>query len=69
MGAIIRLNEVTKKTGLCSTSIYNLISEHKFPKQLKLTKRASGWLETEVDQWIADRVAERDHFSNEVEGA
>lgn len=31
-----------------------------FPRQLKIGLRASGWLRSEVDQWIAKRVAERD---------
>lgn len=31
-----------------------------FPRQIKIGARASGWLRSEVDQWIAERVAERD---------
>jgi len=60
MGAIIRLPQVVSLTGLCKSSIYSLIVKGEFPKQIKLTSRSSGWLESEVDQWISDRVAERD---------
>ncbi len=60
MGAIIRLPHVIQKTGLCRSAIYNLIRAGKFPKQIKLTQRSSGWLESEIDQWLADRIAERD---------
>lgn len=57
---IIRLNDVIKMTGLSRSSIYDLISKDTFPKQIKLTSRSSGWLESEVQQWIDERVAERD---------
>jgi len=60
MGAIIRLPQVIQKTGLSRSSIYAAIAKEEFPAQIKLTKRSSGWLESEVDQWISDRVAERD---------
>ncbi len=60
MGAIIRLPQVIKKTGLCRSSIYAAIADGRFPAQIKLTKRSSGWLESEIDQWISDRVADRD---------
>ena len=35
----------------------------KFPKRVKLSEgryAAAGWLESEIDAWIAERVAERD---------
>jgi len=60
MGAIIRLPQVIQKTGLSRSSIYAAIADGTFPAQIKLTKRSSGWLESEVDSWISDRVAERD---------
>jgi len=60
MGAIIRLPHVIQKTGLCRSAIYAQIRAGKFPKQIKLTQRSSGWLESEIDQWLADRIAERD---------
>jgi len=60
MGSIIRLPQVIQKTGLSRSSIYAAIANGKFPKQIKLTKRSSGWLESEVDSWISSRVAERD---------
>jgi len=60
MSVIIRLPQVIQKTGLSRSSIYSAIADKAFPAQLKLTQRSSGWLESEVDQWISDRVADRD---------
>jgi len=61
MGAsILRLPDVIKKTALSRSVIYDMIAKGLFPKQVKLTKRSSGWLQSEIDQWINDRIAERD---------
>jgi prophage regulatory protein len=57
---ILRLPSVKTKTGLGHDTIYRGAREGWFPKPIKLTPRASGWLESEVDAWIEDRAAERD---------
>ncbi|MEW4982969.1 MAG: AlpA family transcriptional regulator [Cycloclasticus sp.] len=54
---ILKLPEVTKVTGLARSTIYKLISENNFPKQIKLTTFSSGWIKSEVDQWIDERIA------------
>jgi len=54
---ILKLPEVAKVTGLARSTIYKLISEDLFPKQIKLTKFSSGWIKSEVDSWIEDRIA------------
>ena len=56
---ILRLNEVSQKIGLGRTAIYALIKENDFPTQIKLSARASGWLEDEVDEWINIRAMNR----------
>jgi len=61
MGAsILRLPDVIKITALSRSAIYDLIAKGKFPKQIKLTSRSSGWIESEINQWLDDRIAERD---------
>lgn len=57
---ILRLPEVKKQTGLSRSGIYQLISLGQFPKQIKLSVRSSGWVESEIQQWIDDRIADRD---------
>jgi prophage regulatory protein len=54
---IIRLHQTIEKTGLSRSTIYNLIKSGNFPQQIQLSTRTMGFLESEVDQWIADRVA------------
>jgi len=58
--SILRLPGVIKITGLSRSAIYDLISQRKFPKQIKLTSRSSGWVLSEVNQWLESRIAERD---------
>lgn len=53
---IIRLPEVSKKSGKSKSSIYRDMALGEFPKQIKLSERSSGWIESEVDQWIEARI-------------
>jgi prophage regulatory protein len=48
---IIRITEVMAMTGLSRSGIYAAIKEGRFPAQLKLSVRSSGWLESEVIEW------------------
>lgn len=52
---ILRGKEVDRRIGLSRSQRYALESANKFPKRRKLSKRASGYLESEVTQWIKDR--------------
>ena len=55
---ILRLREVKMRTGLSASSIYNLSS---FPvRRVPLGPNTTGWVESEVDDWLASRVAARD---------
>lgn len=54
---ILRLPEVMERTGLGRSSIYLNISENTFPKQIGLGERSVGWLESEVNAWIAKRIS------------
>lgn len=57
---IIRVRDVMAKTGLGRCTIYKHIHKESFPKPISLGKRAIGWIESEVDEWILERVKNRD---------
>ncbi|WP_028500355.1 helix-turn-helix transcriptional regulator [Microvirgula aerodenitrificans] len=57
---IIRLKEVIDSTGLARSTIYKNISEGSFPKPVSLGNRCVGWVESEVHDWILERIKERD---------
>ena len=54
---ILRDAALRNKIPLSKSQIRNLELRGEFPKRIKLGERASGWLESEVDAWIAERVA------------
>ena len=56
---ILRIEAVSEKTGLPPSSIYALITKGAFPKQVPLSANTVGWLDAEVDDWIAERAAGR----------
>lgn len=54
---LMRRIEVQKDTGLSRTVLYRLIAAKDFPSQIHLSANSVAWLRSEVDAWIADRVA------------
>ncbi|WP_192483560.1 MULTISPECIES: helix-turn-helix transcriptional regulator [Cysteiniphilum] len=61
---IIKLPCVVEKTSLSTASIYRLAKEGKFPAPIKLSERSSGWLESDINQWIDNRIKARDSKVN-----
>ena len=53
---ILRLPEVKARTGLSRSTIYLRIAEGKFPPPINLGERSVGWVEAEIDAWIAKRI-------------
>ena len=56
---ILRLPEVIDRVGLRRASIYQHIAAGSPPKQITLGVRAVGWLESEIDAWLAVRINAR----------
>ena len=54
---VMRLAEVRRMTGLGCSTIYRLRADRQFPQSIKLSVRAVDWLEREVQEWLARRVA------------
>jgi prophage regulatory protein len=55
---ILRLKEVCKIVGLGRSFVYRLQAENRFPQSIKIGLRAVGWLEEEVRNWVAERIAD-----------
>jgi len=51
-----RLDKVMTATGLPRASIYRLIEQGEFPKQIKLAARSVAWPSDEIEKWISDRI-------------
>ncbi|MEW8548589.1 MAG: AlpA family transcriptional regulator [Candidatus Thiodiazotropha sp.] len=56
MNRILRLSQVELLTGRSKSWIYSAMPNGDFPRQIKLSPQAVGWLESEVEQWIVKRI-------------
>lgn len=54
----LRLPEVEARTGLARATIYVRMAEGTFPKSVSLGGRAVGWIETEINEWGRERIAD-----------
>ena len=59
--SILRRKQVEKRTGLSRSTIYLRIQEGTFPRPVNLGARAVGWLENEIDEWLAARLEVRNN--------
>ena len=58
---IIRIATVVDQTGIPKSSIYALIKEGEFPEPIQLSHRCVGFIESEVQDWIEEKIAARDN--------
>lgn len=57
---LIRQRRVTEKTGMGKSTIYDLMARDLFPQRIVLAGgKAVAWLESEIDEWIAKQIANR----------
>ena len=54
----LRLPEVQARTGLSRPTIYARLAEGRFPRPVSLGARAVGWVESEIEEWSRERIAE-----------
>src|SRR5687767_568044 len=55
---MLRLAQVIDTTGLGRSKIYQLQAQGNFPKGVKIASRSVGWIEAEVQTWLARRIAD-----------
>lgn len=51
----IRMKELCKMLGISRSTIYRLVIENKFPRQIKLTERTSVWKLSDINSWVEER--------------
>lgn len=56
--SFIRLSEVQRRTGYSKAWIYRLIKEQRFPQCVKIGSRSIAFIESEIEEWINQRIAE-----------
>ena len=53
----LRMRDIQQITALSKSTIYRLISEGTFPKQVRVGKRAVVWVRSDVSNWIDQRLS------------
>lgn len=53
---LLRLNDVEARTGLRKSSIYLWQKNGTFPAGIRLGPRAVAWPESEIANWIAEKI-------------
>lgn len=52
---IIRPKELSKLLGISVVSIWRLEKRGELPPRIKLSQRAVGWLESDIEEWLDSR--------------
>jgi prophage regulatory protein len=53
---IIRLPALKERVPVATSTIYDWIAKGEFPRPISLGARAVGWRESDIDEWLTERV-------------
>jgi len=56
---LLKLPQVREITQFSTATIYKLMAKGKFPKQIKTAERSSRWIESEIMDFITEKMEER----------
>ena len=56
----LRESEVRRITGLSRAQRQRLERAEQFPRRVRLSDRAFGWIESEIRAWVAGRISARE---------
>jgi len=65
---LLRWPEVQERVGICRSHAHKLASLNppQFPRPVKLGTRASAWIESEITDWVNNRISiSRGGYNNE----
>lgn len=57
---ILRLPDVIARLRMSRSTIYAKIQRGEFPQPVELGPNSRGWVASELDAWLADRMKARD---------
>lgn len=66
MNQLLNIKQVVLFVGVCRSTIYEMMDENSpyydptFPKKVKITQNRIGWSAWEINQWIEDKLANRE---------
>lgn len=57
--SVLRRKQVEARTGLSKSGIYAAIQQGQFPRPIQISQRSVGWLESDINSWLEQRIARR----------
>ena len=60
---IFRRKDLEERLKLSRSSIYAMMATGKFPKPIRLGRRAVGWLSGDIEKWLQDLQGDRNDNS------
>ena len=54
---ILKLPAVKQRTAKSRSAIYKAVADGSFPRPIKLGPKSIGWIESEIEGWILQRIA------------
>ena len=62
---ILRRSQVEDQIGLSRSSIYQMMSDGDFPLPIKIGKRAVGWKQQDIIDWLDNRTHTQHAFQED----
>jgi len=59
MARVLRKRDMRDKLGLSDVTVWRMERDGNFPKRINIGPNSVGWIESEVDDWIERKAAER----------
>lgn len=57
---LMKLKEVMHITGLPKSTVYKYMNDGNFPKPVSLGERNVAWVQSEIEDWIMEKIEQRD---------
>lgn len=64
MQKLLKLFQVAEQLNVCKSQVYNLVKQGYLPKPIKIGKRGSAWLQSDIDSWFKSKIEQRDEEVN-----
>ncbi len=55
---MLRVDEVLQVVGVSKSVLYEMIGRQQFPRPVRISLRAVGWRQRDIDDWLADGSVE-----------
>jgi len=53
---LIRINDVVAITSLSRSSIYRMVANGEFPRQINVGNRQARWSRVEIEEWCQEQI-------------